>query len=66
MAEIGYYSDGVTKFTDPFYQCVCRGCLHRFWSVLITSHCPECGCEDVFRSFDYREADAESARLKNK
>ncbi len=66
MAQTGYYSDGVTKFTDPFYQCVCRGCLNRFWSVVITSPCPKCGGADVFHSFDYGEADREVVRLKNK
>lgn len=66
MAKIGYYSDGVTKYTDPFYQCVCRVCFHRFWSVTITAACPSCGCADVFRSFDYNEANEEAARLKNK
>lgn len=65
MAKIGYYADGVTKYTDPFYQCVCRGCFHRFWSVTITADCPKCGCADVFRSFDYEEANREAARLES-
>lgn len=64
MGKIGYYADGVTKYTDPFYQCVCRGCVHRFWSVTITAKCPNCGCSDVFRSFDYEKANEEAARLK--
>lgn len=66
MTKKGYYTDGVTKYTDPFYQCVCRGCLHRFWSVIPTANCPKCGYTDMFRSFDYKEANEEAARLKNK
>ncbi len=63
MAKKGYYQDGVTKYIDPFYQCVCRGCLHRFWSVTSTANCPKCGCVDVFRSFEYEKAIEEIARL---
>ena len=59
----GYYPDGVTKYTDPFYQCVCRGCLHRFWSVTIDIVCSKCGSKDVFYDFDYAKADEELKRL---
>ena len=59
----GYYSDGVTKFSDPFYKCVCRNCLHRYWSVTIASKCPVCKSDDIFQSFDAGEADAEAVRL---
>lgn len=62
--KIGYYSDGVTKFSDPFYKCVCRKCLHKFWSVTIDAPCPECGDMDVFRDFDDKKAAAEYERLK--
>lgn len=65
MAEkVGYYSDGVTKYTDPFYKCVCRGCLHKFWSVTINASCPECKGIDVFRDFSEIKAQAEYERLK--
>lgn len=66
MEKYGYYPDGVTKYTDPFYQCVCRECVLRFWGITILAKCPKCGSDDIFRSFDYEEANAEAARLKNK
>lgn len=64
MVKIGYYSDGVTKVTDPFYQCICRNCHNFFWGLMITSKCPECQSDDVFRSFSQDEAKAELARLE--
>ena len=63
--KVGYYSDGVTKYTDPFYKCVCRGCLHKFWSVTIDAPCPECKGMDVFRDFSDVKAQAEYERLKS-
>lgn len=63
MPKAVYYRDGITKITDPFYKCVCRRCRHFFWATLIDSPCPECGSDDVFRSFDKREAEGELVRL---
>lgn len=65
MTKTGYYPDGVTKITDPFYQCVCRKCLYFFWGIQITSRCPQCGSDDVFRSFDQQEAKSELLRIRN-
>ena len=39
----GYYSDGVTRYTDPFYRGTCSMCGYEFWSVLKSSKCPQCG-----------------------
>lgn len=64
MVKIGYYPDGVTRVTDPFYQCICRNCHYFFLGLMITSKCPECQSDDVFRSFSQDEAKAELARLK--
>ena len=59
-----YYPDGVTRIADPFYKCVCRKCRHFFWAVTNGCRCPECGSDDVFRSFDKGEAVAEIERLR--
>lgn len=37
-----YYSDGVTRITDPFYTCICpEG--HKVWEVMYTNTCSVCG-----------------------
>lgn len=59
-----YYPDGVTRIADPFYKCVCRKCMHFFWAVTNGCRCPECGSDDVFRSFDKGEAVAEIEHLR--
>ena len=59
----GYYPDGVTRYTDPFYKCVCRNCLHKFWSVTVDIVCSKCGSTDVFYDFDDGKADKELERL---
>lgn len=59
----GYYPDGVTKYTDPFYKCVCRDCLHKFWNVTIDAVCHKCGSTDVFYDFDEKKTDEEFERL---
>lgn len=41
MAE-GYYSDGVTRITDPFYTCVCQS-GHKTWEITKKDVCSECG-----------------------
>lgn len=38
----GYCIDGVTRFTDPFWDIECE-CGHRYWSVIIDTKCPKCG-----------------------
>ena len=62
--KVGYYADGVTRYTDPFYKCVCRRCLHQFWSVTIGVRCTKCQGEDVFYSFHPEETQAEFIRLQ--
>lgn len=37
-----YYSDRVTKITDPFYVCRCPA-GHAFWSTTYQKRCRECG-----------------------
>lgn len=39
----GYCIDGVTKFTDPFWDIACLDCGHEYWSVVVSGNCPECG-----------------------
>jgi hypothetical protein len=64
--KVGYYPDGVTKYTDPFYRCVCRKCIEIFWGVTINSKCPICKTSDVFRSFNADETEAEAKALKKR
>lgn len=37
-----YYSDGVTRITDPFYLCICPG-GHKEWSCIYVKKCRFCG-----------------------
>lgn len=39
----GYYSDGITKYTDPLWVAVCPECGHNHWSVMKIGTCPNCG-----------------------
>lgn len=64
MVQTGYYPDGVTKITDPFYQCICRNCCYFFLGLMIDSKCPKCQSDDVFRSFSQDEAREELERLE--
>lgn len=59
------YSDGVTKITDPFYCCLCRKCLHRFWSAALLPHCSKCLSKDIFFSHDWDSVAEEMKRIRN-
>lgn len=39
----GFYSDGITKITDPFWEICCTSCGHETWSVTYKSKCSKCG-----------------------
>lgn len=41
--NFSYYSDGITRVTDPFWKMKCSQCGHIFWSCLCTAKCPLCG-----------------------
>lgn len=49
-AELYPGGDGITKYSDPFWQNVCPECGHAFWSVLCTAGCPKCGQAELSRS----------------
>ncbi len=65
MARQEYYSDGVTRITDPFYLCICRKCIKAFWAISVDTVCPECGSDELFRTFDKEEFDRELKKLKD-
>ncbi len=37
-----YYSDGVTRITDPFYTCLCPS-GHKQWEITYRKSCSVCG-----------------------
>lgn len=43
----GYYSDGITKFTDPFWTVKCNTCGTEHWSLTYIDYCPECYSKDI-------------------
>lgn len=68
MSRVGLYpnGDGITAFSDPFWQNVCPQCSHAFWSVLCTASCPKCGNKQLSRSLGgktYGQVAAERGRL---
>ena len=51
MSRIGasarrYYSDGITRVTDPFWKMKCNKCGHVFLSCICIAECPTCGSMD--------------------
>ncbi len=44
-----YYSDGITRVTDPFWTNTCRKCKDVFMSCICTGECPVCGSIDADR-----------------
>ena len=48
----GYYSDGVTRFTDPFWRNLCYECGNTYWSVMISKQCPVCQSSNILNTFD--------------
>lgn len=65
MSRELYYNDGVTRVTDPFYLCICRSCLKSFWAIRVDTVCPDCGSDDLFRTFDKKEFDLMLKNLKD-
>lgn len=39
----GYYSDGITKYTDPLWVATCYDCNRSHWAVMKLHTCPDCG-----------------------
>lgn len=44
-----FYSDGITKVTDPFWNQICKSCGHNFQSCTAIVACPKCGSKDADR-----------------
>ena len=42
------YRDGITDFTEPFWDNLCSKCSKRFWSVTLDCVCPRCGSEELY------------------
>lgn len=42
------YRDGITDFTEPFWDNLCSECSKRFWSVTLDCVCPKCGSEELY------------------
>lgn len=43
----GYYSDGITKYTDPLWTIKCNCCGHITWGVIYVEKCSKCGSNDI-------------------
>jgi hypothetical protein len=41
-----FYSDGITKVTDPFWNYICEE-GHSGWSLIKMDYCPECQSKAV-------------------
>lgn len=42
------YRDGITDFTESFWDNLCPECSKRFWSVTLDCVCPECGNRELY------------------
>ena len=42
-----FYSDGITKVTDPFWRSTCKKCGYVFLACLATAPCPKCGSDEA-------------------
>lgn len=63
-----YYSDGITKITDPFWRSTCQDCGKVYMSCICNSVCPDCGCSDADRylgTIPYDQVIAERGKPKN-
>jgi hypothetical protein len=47
LRKAKYYSDGITKITDPFWVVKCFTCGYEGWNLIHTDSCTECGSEDI-------------------
>lgn len=57
--------DGVTRVSDPFWLNTCQKCGYKFWSILCTGDCSNCGNPDVVRrlgGIPYKQIIAERGR----
>ncbi len=43
----GYYDDGITRMTDPFWTYTCILCGKSGWSLTYMDHCPKCSSKEV-------------------
>lgn len=46
----GFYMDGITKITDPFWEVKCKHCGHTAWSVTYKNKCSKCGKNVICRA----------------
>ena len=63
-----YYSDGITKVTDPFWTNTCHGCGYVFMSCICNGECPNCGGFEADRRLGdvpYEQVVAERGKPKN-
>lgn len=42
------YRDGITDFTEPFWDNLCPRCSKRFWSVTLDCVCPKCQSKELY------------------
>lgn len=38
-----FYTDGITRVTDPFWKLTCKKCGELFMSCICIAKCPRCG-----------------------
>lgn len=43
----GYYSDGITRYTDPLWTVKCNDCKAIYWSVIYHSICSKCKSQNI-------------------
>lgn len=62
-----FYSDGITRITDPFWKLTCNQCGKCFVSCICISKCPQCGAVDssgILGDKTYAEVIAERGKPK--
>ena len=69
MSRIGasarrYYSDGITRVTDPFWKMKCNKCGHVFLSCICIAECPTCGSMDQKAFLDGKSLEEIKAKLE--
>ncbi|MCM1220633.1 MAG: hydrogenase maturation nickel metallochaperone HypA [Lachnospiraceae bacterium] len=62
----GYYPDGITKITDPFWRNACRECGKIYLSSSVCDRpCPACGSMEIDRRLGGMTRDQAAARPKS-
>lgn len=60
------YQDGITKYTDPFWDNICKKCGKRFWSVTLLCSCPVCGNDYLYVINKTDHTDEELEKYKHR